>query len=121
MEHYSKEGLINRKASADITRGAICVLNENSELALAAADADAALFVAEWDVKAGDILAAKIVGASTGTVNATVGAGSLVPGAALYLAADGKLATAGTVKVGFYLGEKKTTTAESVEEVALVG
>lgn len=119
MEHYSKEGYINRKASVAITRGTICELNEDSQLAPASADSTNALFVAEWDVAAGDTLAAKIIGASTGTALVKVAAGALVPGIVVYAAADGKASIAGTRAIGYYVGEKKTTTAESEEEVAL--
>lgn len=119
MEHYSKEGMINRATAADITRGKLVVLNEDSQFELATADAAGAVFVAEWDVKAGDVLAAHIIGASAGTAIVVCEAGELVPGVAVYLAADGKVSLAGTRAIGFYLGEKKTTTEEEMVEVAL--
>lgn len=123
MEKYSKEGKLNRVAAAKITRGAICVLNADNKIELAAAASTGLLLVADWDVEAGDTLSCDIVGASAGTHVCTLTAGTYAVGDKLALANGGKLAKVASSEavVGYFLGEAGTTTGDTAQEVALIG
>lgn len=120
MEKYSKEGMLNRPAAVAIKRGQICKLNTNGKLELATAASTGLLCVAQWDVGAEETLAARIIGASAGTSVCECAAGTYTVGGAVYLAANGQVASTGTVAIGYYLGEAGTTTVVTNAEIALI-
>ncbi len=117
-EYYNPNGLINRDAKVDLFEGAFATLDTDGKAILATASAAAGVFTVQEETKAGGRVALKVVGSSAGTITATATAGTYTVGQVVYLAADGKVATTGTVKIGVYLGEAKTTTADSRVEIA---
>lgn len=114
---YSKWGNITHRAGADITAGALVTLNSDLEYVLAGATTQTAIFCAVADAKEGEPLAAKAVTAATGGAEVTAVSGSYTAGCKVYAAANGKVATTGTICVGFYIGEALTLSADGVVEI----
>ncbi|MCD8208219.1 MAG: hypothetical protein LUD72_09815, partial [Bacteroidales bacterium] len=117
-----REGIATFVADVDIEKGAICVLTDACTLTPASSSVgeNVALFAAEISQKAGKLISAKIIGASTGTVTTKATAGDFKPGVPVYAADDGKVALSGSRIVGVYIGEAKTATDDEPIHVAPV-